>query len=182
MENAIGMIEFLSIAKGIEATDAMLKTAQVKLLEAKPICPGKYIALIGGEVSAVKSSIQAGKEIAIDSIVDYFIIPNVHKTVFSAICGMTEVSEYGALGTIETYSVASAIKSADESAKSANITLLEIRLGMGLAGKSFITFTGDISAVKESAKRGSEEAKKVGMLTNVTIIPSPHEDLMKTIL
>ncbi len=40
MQNAIGMIESISIAKGIEITDAMLKAASVKLIIAKPICAG----------------------------------------------------------------------------------------------------------------------------------------------
>ena len=40
---AIGLVEFNSIAVGIEAADAMLKVSEVELLMAKTVCPGKYI-------------------------------------------------------------------------------------------------------------------------------------------
>ena len=64
MIRAIGLVEFVSIAKGIEAADAMLKAANIELLEAKPICPGKYIVLICGDVSAVENSVNAGRPLA----------------------------------------------------------------------------------------------------------------------
>ena len=48
MSKAIGMIEFKTVSAGITAADAMVKTADVELLEAQTVCPGKYIALISG--------------------------------------------------------------------------------------------------------------------------------------
>ncbi|MCR4590754.1 MAG: BMC domain-containing protein [Lachnospiraceae bacterium] len=44
------------MSKGVTAADEMVKTSNVELLEAETVCPGKYIALIAGELSAVKSS------------------------------------------------------------------------------------------------------------------------------
>ena len=41
MSKAIGMIEFKTIATGITAADAMVKTADVELVEALAVCPGK---------------------------------------------------------------------------------------------------------------------------------------------
>ncbi len=38
----------------------MLKTAQVDLLLNRTICSGKYMILIGGNVAAVKASVDAG--------------------------------------------------------------------------------------------------------------------------
>ena len=51
--HAIGLVELNSIAKGFEVCDAMAKTAEVTVLTAKSICPGKYIVMIGGDVAAV---------------------------------------------------------------------------------------------------------------------------------
>ena len=61
MNNAIGMVELNSIAVGIETCDFMVKAAQVDLLRASTICPGKYIVIVGGEVSAVQSSMRTGR-------------------------------------------------------------------------------------------------------------------------
>ena len=41
MSKAIGMIEFKTVSAGITAADAMVKTADVELLEAQTVCPGK---------------------------------------------------------------------------------------------------------------------------------------------
>lgn len=49
MGNALGMIELSSIARGIETCDYMVKAAQVDLVRASTVCPGKYIIIIGGE-------------------------------------------------------------------------------------------------------------------------------------
>lgn len=38
----IGFLELNSIAKGIQAADMMLKAAEIRLVSARPSCPGKY--------------------------------------------------------------------------------------------------------------------------------------------
>ena len=55
---AIGFLELNSIARGIEAADRILKTADTRLLYAKAGCPGKYTVLFSGEVAAVTSSLE----------------------------------------------------------------------------------------------------------------------------
>ena len=42
MNDAVGFLELNSIARGVEATDILLKTADVRLVFAKASCPGKY--------------------------------------------------------------------------------------------------------------------------------------------
>jgi len=49
VEKAIGFIETDSVAAGIEAADAAVKRASVELLEARSICPGKYMVLFRGD-------------------------------------------------------------------------------------------------------------------------------------
>ncbi len=58
---SLGLLETNSIARGIEAGDAMLKTAEVQLIRAGTVCPGKYTVLISGEVAAVASAMDVGK-------------------------------------------------------------------------------------------------------------------------
>lgn len=182
MIKAIGLVEFVSIAKGIEAADAMLKASRVKVLEAKPICPGKYIVLIWGDVSAVQNSVRAGKDIAAHAVVDDFVIPNVHPSVIEAIASATPVTALDALGVIESFSVAALIVAADAAVKAAEVELIEIRVGMGIGGKSFVTLTGDVGDVKSSVKVGTKSCADKGMLVESVVIPSPHKDLTAHIL
>lgn len=182
MLQAIGLVELISIAKGIEAADAMLKAAQVELLEAKPTCPGKYIILICGPVAAVESAVNTGKTIGDYAVVDDFILPNVHPSVISAISAASTVDAVKALGIIETFSIASLIVAADIAAKAGDVELIEVRAGAGIGGKSFVTLTGDVSSVNSSIEAGAASASAKGMLVEKVVIASPHDSLKVSIL
>ncbi|WP_371363803.1 hypothetical protein SRRS_46910 [Sporomusa rhizae] len=177
MFRAIGMIELTSIAKGIYATDLMLKTAYVDVVSATPVCPGKYIAIVHGDVAAVESSISIGVETAGEYLVDSFILPNVHPAVFPAITATTLPEGSGALGIMESFSVASMIIAADAALKAADIQALELRLGSGLGGKAYFTFTGDVAAVQAGIDAGKAVVLEKGLLVDIEVIPSPAEKL-----
>jgi microcompartment protein CcmL/EutN len=160
MYKAIGMLELTSIARGIYATDLMLKTAYVEVVSATPVCPGKYIAIIQGDVAAVESSISLGIEAAGEYLVDSFILPNVHEAIFPAITATTMPDGTGALGIMEAFSLASMIIAADAALKAADIQALELRLGSGLGGKAYFTFTGDVAAVEAGIEQGKLSSSK----------------------
>jgi microcompartment protein CcmL/EutN len=179
---AIGLLELNSIAKGIEVCDAMLKVAEVQLIEAHPICAGKYMVLVTGEVDAVRTSVQRGEEVGEVHVVDTFIIPNIHPQVAPALKASTDVDHLEALGVIETFSAASAIRAADVAVKAAEVDLLEIRLANGMGGKSFLTLTGIVGAVEAAVHAGIDLIKDEGLLVHSVIIPSPHEMMSRVIL
>lgn len=98
---AIGFLELNSIARGIEAADRILKTADTRLLYAKAGCPGKYTVLFSGEVAAVTSSLEAGKQTGGHFVVDSVVIPRVHPQVIKAINMSVEPVDVNALGVME---------------------------------------------------------------------------------
>jgi len=175
--NTIGMIELNSIAKGIETADIMVKAAEVDLIISKPICPGKYLILIAGDVGAVNSSVEAGIENGSQYIVDKLLLPRVHPQLFNAINQSTDIGEVNAVGVIEYYSIATAIVGADAAAKAARIQLIEVRLGIGIGGKAFVTLSGDVSAVNEAVEVGARIGRENGMLVNKVVIPSPTKEV-----
>lgn len=182
MIRAIGLVEFNSIAKGIEAADYMLKAAQVEIIECRTVCPGKYIALIWGDVAAVEDSVKTGVKVGASAVVDELILPNVHPSVLPAITASTSVEEVKSLGIIELFSLASSIISADAAVKAGEVELIEVRLGIGIGGKSFIVLTGDVGAIKTAVEAGAEAAAEKGLLIDKIVIPSPHKDLKTKIL
>ncbi len=180
--SAIGFLELNSIARGIEVCDAMLKEAEVQLIEAHPICAGKYMVLITGEVDAVRTSVRRGEEVGEVNVVDTFILPNVHPQVSPALKASTDVEHLDALGVIETFSAASAIRVADTAVKAAEVNLLEVRLANGMGGKSFLTLTGNVGAVESAIRAGIDLIKNEGLLVHSVIIPSPHEMMSRVVL
>ena len=176
------MLELNSIPAGIEAGDAMMKAADVRLIEAHSVCAGKYIVLVSGEVAAVNASVKAGREIGKETVVDELMIPNVHPGVIRAMTGCCEIERFEALGIVETFSLAAAILAADAAVKAASIELIEIRLGMGLGGKSFVLMTGSVADVRFSVETAAAQNGTTGMLAGTAVIPSPHPDIINAIL
>lgn len=179
---AVGCVETSSIARGLESADAMLKAAQVTLLTATPVCPGKYIVLVGGHVAEVTAAVAAGEAVAADTLVDRLVIPNIHPQVLQAFTATTDPGDIKALGMIETFSVAAAIIAGDEAVKAAQVNLLEIRLARAMGGKAFTLLTGEVSAVRAAIDAGIRAAKTQGLLLGSTIIPSPHPDLLPSLV
>ena len=181
MKKALGMIEFKTVASGITATDVMLKTADVEVVQANPVCPGKYLATIAGEISAVKAAIEAAERYNPVMLIDKFILGNPHDSIQGAICGALEITNKNAIGIIETFTAASAVVAADTAAKTALVDLIEVRLAKGMCGKSYVILTGSVSSVTaavERAKAGVEE----GMFLDSSIIAGPDERLWESIL
>jgi microcompartment protein CcmL/EutN len=181
MPNAIGMVEFTSIARGIYAADQMLKISDVEIVTAGSVCPGKYIAIVQGDVGAVQDSVGIGERLAEEFFVDSIIIPNVSPGVFPAITGATMPDEIQALGIMESFSLATMVIAADAILKAAELSPLELRLGNGLGGKSYFTFTGDVAAVQTGVEAGVAIAKEKGLFVNAEVIPSPSDRLLSSL-
>ena len=176
------MVETNCIPAGIEAGDAMLKAADVSLVSAQAVCAGKYIVVVTGNVAAVQAAVASGVETAADVLVDSVVIANVEGQVIQAIGATSDITEYGALGMIETFSLASAVICADAAVKAADIELIEVRLGRGLGGKSFIIMTGKVSAVRFAVQTAQSLEEAQGMVTRTVVIPSPHSDILQAII
>ncbi len=179
--NSIGFLELNSIAKGVEVADAVLKTADVHMLFAKAGCPGKYYMLFTGEVAAVQSSVDAGRALGGGAIVDLCVIPNIDPQVVRAI-NMTNYPEHmSAVGVMEFYSVTASVYGADAAVKAADVELVDVRLGTGIGGKSFVVLTGEVAAVREAIACGIGTPNAEGMVVSSVVIPSPHPELLETL-
>lgn len=178
MKKSIGLIEFRSIPRGIEASDTMLKSGDVRLILSTALCPGKFVTLISGDVGAVKSSLAAGKSVGAGDVVDDLVLANVHESVFPALSGTTVISEFKALGVVETFSCPSIVIAADAAAKAASVQLIEVRLARGLGGKGFLTLTGDVGAVQAAVSAAEGVVAGDGLLSGSVVIPAPHPELL----
>ncbi|MDR3717694.1 MAG: BMC domain-containing protein [Bryobacteraceae bacterium] len=181
-KNSIGLIELSSIAAGFAVTDAMLKAADVELVLARTICSGKYMVLVRGNVADVEAAVEAGKATGDFSLVDTFVIPNVHDDLFPALSGISHVTQLESLGILEAFSVSSLIEGADAMAKSARVQLIEVRLAMALGGKAFATITGSVSSVRSALEAGAQAVARKGLLVNKVLIPNPRPELLREMI
>lgn len=176
------MAEYKTVSTGILASDLIIKTAQVDIIEAQTVCPGKYIVIFTGDLSAVSASLEAAAVSFPEQLIDSFILGNPHEGIFPAIYGTAEITNKNSLGVLETFSAAAIIVAADEAAKTAQVELVEIRLARGMCGKSYVFLTGEVAAVEAAIKKAEQAVSENGMYLDSSVIPSPDPKLWETIL
>ncbi|MEL7565329.1 MAG: BMC domain-containing protein [Dehalobacterium sp.] len=177
MKQALGFIEYKSIARGLMATDVMLKSGHVELIQASVLCPGKFIALVTGDVGAVQAAVENGYRFDPAFAISKFILPNAHPSVLPALTATTSADIKGSLGIIETVDASSAVVAGDLAAKAAHIELLEIRLARGMGGKAFVFLCGDLTGVETAVQAASRYLADEAVMIATSVIPSPHPNL-----
>lgn len=174
---ALALIDFDSIAAGIEAADAMAKRAQIGVLRAGTVQPGRYLVLVGGEVGDVEESLAAGRETGGGSVLDWVYLPHVHPDVVDAIGGGRVPEARDALGVVETTTVAAVIRAADAGVKGADVRLVEVRLADGLGGKGVVLFSGLVADVETAVETGIDSLDRPDQLVRSVVIPKLHPEM-----
>ena len=78
---ALGLIETKGLVALIEASDAMLKSANVTLIGWQKIGSGLVTAMVVGDVAAVKAAVDAGAAAAsrVGEVVGVQVLPRPHE-------------------------------------------------------------------------------------------------------
>ncbi len=176
IDPALALLEFSSIAAGVFAGDAMVKRAQLDIIHAGTVQPGRYLILVGGSVAEVEEALKAGQENALDALNDHIFLPGVHPDVVRAIAGERKNQINDAIGIVETWTVPAAILAADRGVKGAQVSLMEVRLADGLNGKGLVFFTGVVSDVEAAIDLGTQNLQN-GQLVKKVVIAKLHADM-----
>lgn len=85
MQEALGMVETRGLVAAIEAADAMVKAADVKLVGTEKIGSGLVTVMVRGDVGAVKAATEVGGSVAgnLGELVAVHVIPRPHSDVES---------------------------------------------------------------------------------------------------
>ncbi len=80
---ALGLVETRGFIPAIEAADAMVKAANVKLLGTERVGSGLMTVIVRGDVGAVKAATDAGAAAAekVGELVSVHVIPRPHTDV-----------------------------------------------------------------------------------------------------
>jgi len=95
MSEAIGMIETKGYVGSVEASDAMVKAANVSLVKTIPIGGGLISVLCQGDVGSVKAAVDAGAKAAskIGELVASHIIARPHEDLVKAFVGAAKAAK-----------------------------------------------------------------------------------------
>ena len=83
MKEALGLIETRGFVGAIEAADAMVKSANVKIVGKEKTGSGLVTIMVRGDVGAVKAAVEAGSEAVrrVGELVSVHVIPRPHADV-----------------------------------------------------------------------------------------------------
>ena len=162
--------------------DAMAKRALVRLVQAQPITPGKFVVAVAGGEEEVGQAMTAGLALARGTLVDRLYLPKADPQIAPAMAGqLPPPARIDALGILETFSVAANVLAADRAVKAAEVRLVQMRLARGLGGRAFFVLTGELHHVEAAISAGRTIIHD-GMLLTTEIIAHPHADLLREIL
>ena len=82
-KGALGMVETRGLVGAIEAADAMVKAANVRLMDKVLVGGGLVAVMVRGDVGAVKAATDAGAAAAqrVGELVSVHVIPRPHADV-----------------------------------------------------------------------------------------------------
>lgn len=82
-KQALGMIETRGLVGAIEAADAMVKAANVRLTGKEKVGAGLVTVMVRGDVGAVKAAVDAGAAAAkrVGELFSVHVIPSPHDDV-----------------------------------------------------------------------------------------------------
>jgi len=83
IKEALGLVETKGLIGAVEAADAMVKAANVRLIGKEKIGAGYVTVMVRGDVGAVKASVDAGASAAkrVGELVSVHVIPRQHEDV-----------------------------------------------------------------------------------------------------
>jgi microcompartment protein CcmL/EutN len=83
MEEALGLIETRGFVAMVEASDAMVKAAKVRLIGYEKIGGGYVTTVVRGDVAAVRAATEAGSTAAakVGEVISVHVIPRPHPSL-----------------------------------------------------------------------------------------------------
>lgn len=179
---ALGLIETRGLVALVEAADAMLKAGDVSLFGWQSLGAGLVTASIGGDVAAVKASVDAGAAAAgrIGEVVGVQVILRPHADLAPLLPKRTlrnTESLDQAVGLLETKGFIAAVAGGDAMLKAALVTLQgRIQIGDGLVT---LFILGDVGSVRAAIDAGAQAASQSGELISAHVIPRPEEAVLR---
>jgi len=188
MNQALGMIETKGMVALFEATDAMLKAANVTFTGWEKVGSGLVTSFVEGDVAAVKAATDVGAAAArrVGELSCVQVIPRPHDDIALFFKKNAKKDAAGepdpgtAVGMIETRGLTGLVEASDAMCKAASVTLVRtIQIGGG-----YVTaiVRGDVGSVRAAVDAGASAARRVGELVSSHVIPRPHEGLVEGML
>jgi microcompartment protein CcmL/EutN len=164
--------------------DALVKRAEVNILEANLVEPGRFLILFDGGVAEVEEAFEAAAEQAGPAMVGRMKLPFAHPHLLRGLRGHEDkgTSDLDTLGVIEGTAVSAVLEACDRSLKEAEVALAGIRVAGALGGRAFYVVHGVQHDVEAAIDAGVSVLKQHERLHRTECIARPHRDMLPWLL
>lgn len=178
---ALGILELEHIARGVRCADAMFKRTEIDMLASRPVSGGKHLIYLSGPVAEMEEAMDAGREVAGDSLVDSLFLPSAHRQLWPVVPDARDGRGWASdvivsAAIVESATICSLLAGMDAACKVAEVQVRDVRLGMGIMGKAFFTMTGQLADVEAAAEAAREEVGE--RLLALEVIPAPAIEIL----
>ncbi len=190
-DKALGLVSTRSFPAIVRVADEMLKSSEVTLVGYEKIGSGHCTAIVRGGISDVRLAVDVGAEIAqqLDQLISSLVIarplPNLELVLpigmrlAQLTQRQTSTLSNQAIGLVETRGFPAMVGAADAMLKAADVQLSAHEfIGAGLCTA---IIRGSVADVAMAVEAGMAEARRIGELNAVMVIPRPLEDLEQTL-
>ena len=183
-QSSLGFLETKGFVALMQATDIMLKAADVQLVKYERVGGGLVTVCISGDLPAVRAAIEAGLA-ALQGITK--VISTVLGKPGQAVWSMLHPhyppqhpAISGALGLVETRGFIPNVVAVDTMDKAADIFFI----GYENIGDGLVTtmIGGELSAVKYATEAGAAAAGNIGEVISARVITRPQERMEQVFL
>ena len=180
MGDAVYIVEYRNISRGVVTLDKMLKRSGVMVLYAAPVCIGKYVIAVGGGVGDVMESkaVTEGTE----GIIAQYLITGAHPRVLGYFRRERhpEPGSPDAIGIFETRNISSGFMSLDAALKNGQVDILRIWMGHFIGGKFCWVTAGETSEVSSSLATAARAVSE-NEIAGSELIPRPDASILPLI-
>lgn len=169
---AVAMVDLGAIPPGLLTLDALIKEAEIQVVSAGTVQPGRYLILFGGEVEPVERSLRRAEATAGRALLDSVLLPHAEPRILPAIGAAQRLwpAEGDTAGVVQTGTTPTLLAAVDASLKGALVELVELRIADGLGGQGVATFWGqthDVEAALELAELAIGRGRSEGSWTTI---------------
>jgi microcompartment protein CcmL/EutN len=183
-QSSLGFLETRGFVALMQATDTMLKAADVRLVKYERVGGGLVTVCISGDLAAVRAAIEAGLAALHGTApVTSAVLGKPGQAVWSMLrprYSPQHLAVSGAVGLVETRGFLPSVVAVDAMDKAADISFL----GYENIGDGLVTamISGELSAVKYATEAGVAAAGNIGEVLSSRVITRPQEDIEQVFL
>src|SRR5207244_2136523 len=102
---ALAAMEIATVARGIVVLDQMAKRAEVSIVSARTLSPGRYLIVLSGRIADIEEAMAAARDTADDDRVDDVVLRDPPRDLRDALASRLRTAMGESLAIVETATV-----------------------------------------------------------------------------